>query len=72
VPDLSRHPQAEYTPGMISLLMVILQARAQAQAIEAYRSSKRPDESGKASFKTLKQLVKKGEAGLPIVEEAMQ
>ena len=34
-------------------------------AIEAYRSSKRPGATGKASFETLKQLVKKGEAATP-------
>lgn len=44
----------------------VMQGRAQAQAIEAYRSSKRPGTPGKASFKTLKQLVKKGEAATPM------
>ena len=39
-----------------------LQAKAQAQAIEAYRSSKRPGAASRASFKTLKELVRKGES----------
>lgn len=38
-----------------------MHAKVQAQAIEAYRTSKRPGAASRASFKTLKELVRKGE-----------